>query len=63
MSHKNEQFSFNTEISTIINSKSPISFVNEQTKFIKKRLYFMENIIIIIIHYMLHSICDDYSFN
>ena len=38
MSHKNEQFSFNTEISTIINSKSPISFVNEPTKFNKKKI-------------------------
>ena len=38
MSHENEQFLFNTEISTIINSKSPISFVNEPTKFNKKKI-------------------------
>ena len=39
MSYENEQFLFNTEISTIINSKLPISFVNENAKFTKKKDY------------------------
>ena len=46
MSHENEQFLFNTEISTIINSKSPISFVNEQTNFIKKKDYTLWKILL-----------------
>ena len=46
MSHENEQFLFNTEISTIINSKSPISFVNEQTKFNKKKDYTLWKILL-----------------
>ena len=41
MFHENEKFLFNTEISTIINSKLPISFVNEQTKFNKKKDYIL----------------------
>ena len=39
MSYENEQFLFNTEISTIINSKLPISFVNEHAKFTTKKDY------------------------
>jgi len=46
MYHESEKFLFNTEIRTIINSKSPISFVNEQTRFNKKKDYTLWKILL-----------------